>query len=297
MRIPSNLFFIIVCVALSANCGGRAASGSSENNANAVAANGNANLKTANPNANAEKTNKPFEVPIYDNAEAALADGKKFFDEDEDEAAIKALEQAVKLDPNLAEAYLELGVIYEIREKKDTAPEPTPPKGKKNAEPPDKPSAKMFKEAIKLYEKAVKKNPKDAAAYFNLGRAYDKIFEVEDAEAALAEAVDLQPDDAAYRYEHAAVLMKLAKYEDAVKELKKTLEIDPDNARAAELLEKADFAADRVNKSKSISGKQREKQVSNAKQPPRGKPKTENANTAAPPTVAPTKAPNANKPQ
>ncbi|MGI8786380.1 MAG: tetratricopeptide repeat protein [Pyrinomonadaceae bacterium] len=225
---------------------------------NAVQTNDNPAAQTNQANANVKNQATP--LPIFTNADDALAEGKKLLDALETEKAIDALEQAVKLDPDLAEAYFNLGIAYALVEKdeaeiakEEIEPTPTPKpsrKGKKESNKLvvdlSKNSAKAFDNAVKAYKKILAKNPKDDVAQFNLGRALNKLNEDEDAEKALREAVKLKPDDAEYQTEYGAILMKLAHYDQAVAALKKADNLDSDNVQIQDMLEKAEAGQKRV---------------------------------------------------
>lgn len=200
-----------------ASVGGNAANNRINNNA-AVTNSGNENNQLGTPNT---------EVPTYENASAALEAGKKFFESNEDEKAVKALEQSVQLDPNLPESQFQLALAYDAVDKQE------------NAE-------KAYHAAIKAYLDYLRKNPKDAAAQLNLGRSYGKLNEDEKAQKAIQQAVKLKPEDGEYHYELGNILIKLAKYSEAIRELKKSLELDPENTRAEAALEKAESGNDRV---------------------------------------------------
>ena len=208
----------------------------------------------ANANVKAEET----PLPTFNNADEALAAGKKLLDELETEKAIDALTQATKLNPDLAEAHFNLGIAYALIEKDEeekaitqveTAPTPKPSKNPKKNAPPvrTKNSEKAFENAVKAYKKILAKNNKDDVAHFNLGRAYNKLNEDEDAMKALKEAVKLKPDDYEYQMELGAVYIKLAQYDEAVAALKKTLNLDPNNLQAEDLLEKAEAGKKRID--------------------------------------------------
>ena len=231
-------------------------------NQNAVAA-ANQPINVNAANVNAANINAPAKedvpVPVYDNADTALTAGNKFFDANDNEKAIDAYKQAVKLNPDLAEAYFRLGVAYEIREKEeesvaDTEAEATPTpktskrKNGKKAEPEKKTNSGIaFQNAVKAYKKITAKNPKNAAAFFNLGRAYGKLDEDDDAKKALQTAVKLEPDNSDYQTEYGDILIKLAQYDEAVAALKKAIKIDETNLVAAEMLEEAEAGQKRVN--------------------------------------------------
>ncbi len=222
----------------------------------------NANLElAATAETNQANTNvRPSETPLptFTNADEALAEGKKLLDTLETEKAVEALFQAVKLNPDLAEAHFNLGIAYSLIEKVEeetaitqieAAPTPKPTrKGKKNAPlVRTKNSEKAFDNAVKAYKKILAKNKQDDAAHFNLGRAYNKLNEDQDAMKALREAVKLKPDDAEYQIEYGVILMKLAQYEEAVSALKKAVSLDDSNLQAQELLEKAQAGRKRID--------------------------------------------------
>lgn len=199
-------------------------------------------------------------LPEFTDAQTALAEGNKLFDVNKTDLAIQAYNQAVKLDPDLAEAWFKLGISYSLIEKEkeieavneqeEYSPTPTPKpskKGKKDEVVRTKDSEKAFEQAVKAYKKIIAKNPKDDVAYYNLGRAYNKLDEDEDAEKALKEAVELNPESTEYQTEYGAILVKLAQYDRAIKALKKALELDPENSEADELLEKAQAGKKRID--------------------------------------------------
>jgi tetratricopeptide (TPR) repeat protein len=205
----------------------------------------NQNTNSANSNLAGVKKNEP--VPTFTDATTAFTEGNKYFDKNETEKAIEAFKQAVKLNPDLAEAHFQLGVALALLEKeaesttKINEPEPTktPKKGKEPVAP-KKESEKAFENAVKAYQKVLAKNPKDDAAHFNLARSYNKLNKDKEAEKAIRQAVKLKPEDSEYQTELAAILIKFAKYDEAVTVLKKALKLDETNSQAQDLLEKAE---------------------------------------------------------
>lgn len=188
-------------------------------------------------------------VSEFTDAKLALAEGTKALDEGETDRAIDVLNQAVKLDPDLAEAWFKLGIAYGLTEVRDrtlaTRAEPTPsPSGKKEVKTN---SEIAFERSVAAYKKLVAANNEDDVAHFNLGRAYNKLNEDQDSAKALKQAVKLKPDDHEYQTELGAILIKLAQYHEAIPPLKKALELDPESIRAQELLEDAEAGRQRVN--------------------------------------------------
>jgi tetratricopeptide (TPR) repeat protein len=211
-------------------------------------------------------TNSPAPGPTTDvnaisasqftDANAALAEGGRLLDLGETDKAIEILNQAVTLNPDLAEAYFKLGIAYsliEIRDKSieetNEAATPTPePTGKKGKEKEVKTeSEKAFEKAVEAYKKIIDANDQDHVAYYNLGRSYNKLNEDQDAAKALRQAVKLNPEDTDYQTELGAILVKLAQYQEAITPLKKALDLDPGNSRAAELLDDAEAGRRRID--------------------------------------------------
>ena len=215
-------------------------------------------VNVANTNVNQSNTKvESTPLPQYADAETALAEGNKFFEANENDKAIEAYNQAVKLNPELGEAYFKLGISYAIREKvsetqavivvETPTPTPTPKNSKKEVEAPKKDSEKAFEAAVKALKKVVAKNSKDDAAQFYLGRSLEKLNEDEDAVKSLREAVKLKPDNSEYQIELGKVYIKLAQYDEAVRALKKALELDRGNLMAEEQLEKAEAGKQRID--------------------------------------------------
>lgn len=209
---------------------------------------------STNTETTAKKSDEP--VPTFTDAAIALSEGNKYLDASENEKAIEAYKQAVALNPDLADAHFQLGVAYGLVEKQEEAVEDKLPgeveetpqkKGKKPVKEVKTNSDVSFENAIKVYKKIVAKNPKDDVAFYNLGRAYNKLDDDKEAQKALQTAVKLQPENGEYQTEYGTILIKLAQYDEAVRALKKAVEIDDANMRAAELLEQAEAGKKRVD--------------------------------------------------
>ncbi len=210
----------------------------------------------ANTNDSEAVSKMPEAVPTFSNADEAAAAGDKYLDALESESAIDAFKQAVKLNPDFAEAYFKLGIAHTLREKevydspdlakKEPTPTPKTKKGK-NAAPELTDAEKAFENAAKVYEKTLKKNPKDDAVQYNLGRAYNKLNKDREAEKALRQAVKLTPENTEYQTEFGSILIKLAQYDEAVTVLKKAVKLDESNLQAQDLLERAEAGKKRIN--------------------------------------------------
>jgi len=200
--------------------------------------------EAANQNSNTASV-EPSEI---NDANLALAEGNKFLDTGETDKAIDALDRAVKLNPDLAEAWFKLGIAFALAEKRDESLEKSETEEANENKKPAKPnSEKAFERAVVAYKKIISANDEDHVAYFNLGRAYNKLNDDEDAAKALKQAVKINPEDTEYQTELGSILIKLAQYHEAIPPLKKALELDPENIRAQELLEDAEAGRSRVN--------------------------------------------------
>ena len=209
-------------------------------------------------NANTAGPEKETQFSGMTDANAALAEGNRLLDDNQTEKAIDAFRQAIKLNPDLAEAHFQLGIAYALIEserKLSGADVETPANSAKKGEPAKPDSQKEFERAVEAYKKWLKTNLKDDAAQFNLGRAYNKLNQDEEAEDAFQEAVDLKPTDTEYQTELGAIRIKLAKFHEAIPVLKEALKLDPDNARAESLLEDAEAGARRIEYSQTEANK------------------------------------------
>ena len=152
----------------------------------------------ANANATQEQPTGVNAIGQYTDANQALADGITLLETGETDRSIDVLNQAVTLDPNLAEAYFHMGVAYALVEARDaTVIENDPNADQSNLEKGGKPKKKnseiAFERAVAGFKKIVAENKQDHAAWFNMGRAYNKLNEDEDALDAFREAVELNP--------------------------------------------------------------------------------------------------------
>lgn len=153
-------------------------------------------------------------------AAAAIAEGKKHFEDYRNDEAIAAFRRATEIDAQNGEAHYRLGLALADAGEKEAA-------------------EKSFERAIELFEKTVDENEDDIAAQRYLALANSKLGNHAEAVKAYKEVVRLEPDESNNHYELGLELNKLAQYPEAVQALKKALQLDPESYRAAEALDRA----------------------------------------------------------
>ncbi|HUS09076.1 MAG TPA: tetratricopeptide repeat protein [Pyrinomonadaceae bacterium] len=183
-------------------------------------------------------------------ARALVEEGKELYRTDQDEKAAETFEQAIKLDPDLAEAHFRLGLAYDSMGKEQEA-------------------EAAYKKAIDVYKKYVDENDNDAEAHYNMGQAYAGLHLYTEAVRKYRQATRLKDDDADMFYDLGAALTKLAQYDEAVAAFSKSLEIDPENYRAEDGLEEAREGVKRIRAGKKhqedlFKKQQKEEELKNA---------------------------------
>lgn len=191
------------------------------------------------PSSSADKGLSPAVDPAK--ARIALEQGKDLYKKDEDEKAAQAFENAIKLDPDLAEGYFRLGLAYDALAQKHEADE-------------------AYKKAIESYKKFVKANPKDGEAYYNLGQSYAGLHLYGEAANAYRQATRLKADDAEIYYDLGIALTRLAQYDEAASAFQKCLNIDPENYRAQDALDEAREGSKRIKTGRKYAEDQLKKQ-------------------------------------
>ncbi|HET6670805.1 MAG TPA: tetratricopeptide repeat protein [Pyrinomonadaceae bacterium] len=170
-----------------------------------------------------------------DRAEARtlLAKGRELYRNDEDDEALKAFQQAVKLDPELAEAHFRLGLTYDALGQEQEAED-------------------AYKKAVETYKKylAIEGNLDEAEAHYNLGQTYNGLHLYTEAVREYRQAIKTKPDDAAIHYDLGLALMRLAQYDQAAAAFSKSLELDPQNYRAEDSLAEAQEGITRIRTGK-----------------------------------------------
>jgi adenylate cyclase len=132
------------------------------------------------------------------------------------EAAQRASEQALKLNPNSAEAHVSVGQALAIQ--------------------------RRFSEAATTFERAIKEDPTLFEAYYLYGRVLFESGEIEKSVKLFENAKRVRPDDYESRTLRAQALSELGRHdearranEEAVASIEKHLELNPDEARAYSL--------------------------------------------------------------
>jgi tetratricopeptide (TPR) repeat protein len=216
----------------------------------------------SSPTANNERT-PPEQTLHASDAQGFFQKGVEAYKKNRDAEAVEAFREAIRLEPDFAEAHYRLGLAQSVAGEKEEA-------------------KKSFEWAVRAYQKVLRENPKDAEAHFNLGLVYGRLFKPEEAVKELKEAVRHKTDDRNMYYELGLAHTKLAQYREAVAALNKALELDPDDYRASDALEKAKAGVERREAFLKQQEKmaQKEKQKANANQNKNGNTNT-NTNTRA----------------
>jgi tetratricopeptide (TPR) repeat protein len=204
----------------------------------------------ASPNASpaASPAPSPPPLPPGSDARAYFDRGLEDYRANRDAAAVEAFREAVRLDPDFAEAHYRLGLALA-------------------ATGQDEESDLALGEAVKVYEKLVKEDAKNSDAQFFLGLSYSKLGEYQKAIKAFKESIRHAPEEDDDRfYELGLAQYKLAEYAESVRSLEKALAVNPDNFPALDLLERARSGRERREAFLKRQEQQRKQQGQNANQ-------------------------------
>lgn len=182
-------------------------------------------------------------------AQALLEKGKQLYRDDQDTDAVAAFQQAVKLDPDLAEAHFRLALGYEALDKREDA-------------------ESQYKKAVDAYKKHLEAKPDDAEAHYNLGQTYANLGNYSEAIREYRQATKLKTDDPDIYYDLGVAHTKLAQYDAAAAAFSKSLEIDPEYYRAEDALNEAREGVKRIRAGKKhqvdLLRKQKEEELKKA---------------------------------
>jgi Flp pilus assembly protein TadD len=166
-------------------------------------------------------------------AKIYLEQGREFYRNDNDTRAVEKFQQAIRLDPELAEAHFRLGLAYDATGQEKEAEE-------------------EYRRAVESYKKYLSsdENDKDAEGHYNLGQTYAGLHLYSEAVREYRQATRLKSDDADIYYDLGVSLMRLAQYDEAAAAFSKSLELDPENYRAQDALAEARDGVERIRTGK-----------------------------------------------
>ena len=186
-------------------------------------------------------------------ARSLLDQGKEMYRNDRDAEAVLAFMEAVRLDPDLAEAHFRLALGFESLGKSEEA-------------------EAAYKKAIGAYKKYFEQNPDDPEAHYALGQTYAGLSQYSEAIREYREALELKEDDPDIYYDLGVAHTKLAQYDLAAKAFSKSLEIDPDFYRAQDGLDEAKEGIKRIRAGRkhqeNLLKKQKEEELKKASASP-----------------------------
>lgn len=186
-------------------------------------------------------------------ARTQLEKGKELYRSDRDSEAVLAFQEAVRLDPDLAEARFRLGLGYEALGKPEEA-------------------ETQYKKAVEAYKKYLEENPDDSEAHYDLGQTYAGLSRYSDAIREYRQATKLKTDDPDIYYDLGVAHTKLAQYDEAASAFSKSLEIDPEYYRAQDALDEAREGVKRIRAGKKhqedLLKKQKEEELKKAAEGP-----------------------------
>jgi len=151
--------------------------------------------KTPLPTTNVAKTGEQFFIL-----------GNRKYERGDFQGAIADYTQAIRIDPNYADAYYN--------------------RGKAKSE------LKDYQGAIADYTQAIRINPNDAAAYNNRGIAKDELKDYQGAIADYTQAIRIDPNFALAYYNRGNAKIELEDYQGAIEDYTQAIRINPNDAKA-----------------------------------------------------------------
>lgn len=122
------------------------------------------------------------------------------------EKAIEAFKQAIRLNPDDADVYHVLGLVYA--------------------------GLGRWQEAMESYKQALRLNPDDAEAHNNLGMAYFNLGRHQEAIEAFRQVIRLQPDHANAHNNLGAAYNSLSRHQEAIEPLQQAIRLKPNHINA-----------------------------------------------------------------
>lgn len=120
--------------------------------------------------------------------------------------AVTAFKKAIQLKPDFIEAHYNLGIAYD--------------------------ELKQFQESIEAYQRASELKPDFFEAFFNLGVTLGKVSRHQDAVNAFKQAIKISPDDSESHLNLGIAYGHLSLYQEALEALKQAIRINPDDPQA-----------------------------------------------------------------
>lgn len=144
------------------------------------------------------------------------------------EEAIKALHEAIRIKPDLAEVHYELGGVYFKQG--------------------------SFAVAVSAYQQAIRLKPDYPDAYFDMGSAYTNLEQWNDAVESFTEAARLKPDmSGAARFYIGQACFQLQDYDGAIAAFQKSIDLQPELALVHQYLGASYMALNRwIEASKAL---------------------------------------------
>ena len=151
---------------------------------------------------------KPFTefVEKVSQADYYLTEGNKYFFGGDYNQAIEYYQKVLQLNPNLAEAYYNLGLAYG--------------------------SLGQYQKAIEYFQKSIQLDPNLAEAYYFLGNAYVRLGQYQQAIEYYQKSLQLNPNDASAYNNLGLAYRKIGQYQKAIEYCQKALQLDPNFAKA-----------------------------------------------------------------
>ena len=188
------------------------------------------------------------------------------------EAAIKAYDRVIVIDPRFADAYYNRG-LAKIRLKKFQ--EATEDFDRAIALNPDdiycylnrgvaRNHLRQFQEAIEDFDKAVELDDSCAYAYVNRGVAKAESYRYEEAVDDFSKAIELKPDNAELHFNRGKACKEMGRHEEAVDDFSRAIELKPDDAEfyfnrgeCYKELDRHEEAEEDFAKAEELKGKQK----------------------------------------